>query len=87
MITHYTAIAIGLLCALIYSGLLIASTMRSSFVDSLTTRLMGSFIRIGIVAYAFVYVLHSGLNQLILTVGVFFIAVWVIMIAYKNMRA
>lgn len=86
MITHYTAIAIGLLCALIYSGLLIATTMRSSSVNSLTARLAGSFIRMGIILYAFVYILRSSLNHLILVVGVFFVTVWVIMIAYKHMR-
>lgn len=87
MTTYYTVIACGLLCALIYSGLLIATTMRSPSVNSLSARLAGSFIRIGIVLYAFVYVLHSSLNHLILMVGVFFVTVWVIMIAYKHMHA
>ena len=85
MINSYTAIALGFLCALVYSGLLIVATVRSSFVAQLPARIVGSFVRIGIIVVASAYVLRSGLNNLILMTGVFFVSVWIIMIAYKRM--
>lgn len=86
MITFAFALITGIFLAAIYWGLLIVPTIGSFpfFSQPLVRMVMGSMVRLGVVALAAVCMLHYGLNHLILMMIVFYTALVVIMIAYKG---